>query len=259
MSQLGQTISMYQNLTPQNTNIQPVAFSANYTDLNNGHSEQYSDVLNVPTRVSQFANDASYDVKGEPVSEFANDKQYTVNGSNVSQFANDKSYTVNGSNISQFANDRQYTANGSNVSQFANDKSYTVSGSNISQFSNNSNYAIRGENVSEFNNNAGYITASQVPSSGSGSYVTSGVAGGPGSLPANSNSGGYSVSFGHTYNNPPVVVASCDGNALGNNYYAFNGSGGQLTTSTTGFNFGLYNNSTNATHVYNILRIASGV
>lgn len=155
MAQLGQTVSMYQNLNPTNTNINEVAFSGSYTDLVNtpvistvGHSGQYSDVLNPPTRVSQFANDANYAVIGQKVSEFANDAQYTTNGSNVSQFVNNSNYAVRGENVSEFANNANYTVNGSNISQFAN----------------NSNYAVRGENVSEFNNNAGYITASQVPS-----------------------------------------------------------------------------------------------
>ncbi len=155
MAQLGQTVSMYQNLNPTNTNINEVAFSGSYTDLSNtpvistvGHSGQYSDVLNPPTRVSQFANDANYAIIGQKVSEFANDVQYTTNGSNVSQFVNNSNYAVRGENVSEFANNANYTVNGSNIGQFAN----------------NSNYAVRGENVSEFNNNAGYITASQVPS-----------------------------------------------------------------------------------------------
>ncbi len=45
---LGQTVSMYQNLNTQNTNINEVAFSGSYTDLSNtpvisavGHSGQY--------------------------------------------------------------------------------------------------------------------------------------------------------------------------------------------------------------------------
>ncbi len=93
MAQLGQTVSMYQNLNTQNTNINEVAFSGSYTDLANtpvistiGHTAQYSDILNPPTRVSQFANDANYAVIGQKVSEFQNDAQYTVNGSNISQF-----------------------------------------------------------------------------------------------------------------------------------------------------------------------------
>lgn len=84
MAQLGQTISMYQNLNPVNTNINEVAFSGSYTDLSGtpvisavGHSGQYADVLNPPTRVSQFANDANYAaVLGENVSEFANNAGY---------------------------------------------------------------------------------------------------------------------------------------------------------------------------------------
>jgi len=113
-----------------------------------GHSGQYSDVLNPPTRVSQFANDANYAVIGQKVSEFQNDAQYTVNGSNISQFANNSNYAIRGEN----------------VSEFANNANYSVRGENISEFANNANYAVRGENVTEFSNNAGYITASQVPS-----------------------------------------------------------------------------------------------
>lgn len=166
MAQLGQTISLYQNLTSQNTNIQPVAFTSSYSDLINtpvisavGHTGQYSDVLNAPTRASQFANDANYAVKGEPVSEFANDAQYTINGSKISQFTNDKSYTVNGSNVSQFANDAQYTVNGSKVSQFTNDKNYTVAGGNVSQFANDAQYTVNGSKVSQFTNDAAYTVA----------------------------------------------------------------------------------------------------
>ena len=106
MAQLGQTMSMYQNLNPTNTNINEVAFSGSYTDLANtpvistvGHSGQYSDVLNPPTRVSQFANDSNYAVIGQQVSEFANDANYAVVGQKVIEFANDAAYTVNGSNI----------------------------------------------------------------------------------------------------------------------------------------------------------------
>ncbi len=127
MAQLGQTVSMYQNLNPVNTNINEVAFSWSYTDLANthvisavGHSGQYSDVLNPPTRVSQFANDANYVVIGQKVSEFANDAKYAVIGQKVSEFANDAQYTVNGSNTSQFANNSNYVIRGENVSEFAN-------------------------------------------------------------------------------------------------------------------------------------------
>ncbi len=54
MAQLGQTISMYQNLNTQNTNINEVAFSGSYTDLSNipvigavGHNGQYRVVLSI--------------------------------------------------------------------------------------------------------------------------------------------------------------------------------------------------------------------
>lgn len=148
-------MSMYQNLNRTNTNINEVAFSGSYTDLANtpvistvGHSRQYSDVLNPPARVSQFANDANYAIIGQKVSEFQNDAQYTVNGSNISQFSNNSNYAIRGKNVSEFANNANYANRGENVSEFAT----------------NANYAIRGENVSEFANNAGSITASQVPS-----------------------------------------------------------------------------------------------
>lgn len=75
MAQLGQTVSMYQNLNPTNTNINEVAFNGSCSDLFNTpvisaviHSGQYSNVLNPPTRVSQFANDANYAVIGQRVS-----------------------------------------------------------------------------------------------------------------------------------------------------------------------------------------------
>ena len=229
MAQLGQTISLYQNLNSQNTNIQPVAFSGSYSDLQNtplisavGHSGQYIDIFNTPTRVSQFSNDASYAVIGQPVSEFANDKSYTVNGSNVSQFANDKAYTVNGSNVSQFVNDKSYTVNGSNVSQFvniksytingsnvsqfANDKTYTVNGSKISQFANDSNYAQRGIGVSAFSNDSGYITAAQIPPSSSNVQRTSIDL--SGTTIASPGTNTYTWTYPSAFSGTPSVVAT---------------------------------------------------
>ena len=77
-----------------------------------GHSGQYSDVLNPPTRVSQFSNDSNYAFIGQKVSEFVNDSNYAVIGQKVSEFANDAQYTVNGSNVSQFANNSNYAVRG---------------------------------------------------------------------------------------------------------------------------------------------------
>lgn len=163
MAQLGQTVSMYQNLNTQNTNINEVAFSGSYTDLANtpvisaiGHSGQYTDVLNPPTRVSQFSNDSNYAVIGQKVSEFVNDSNYAVIGQKVSEFANDAQYTVNGSNVSQFANNSNYAVRGDNISEFSNNSNYAVRGENVSEFANNSNYTPTGSNVSQFANDSGY-------------------------------------------------------------------------------------------------------
>ncbi len=163
MAQLGQTVSMYQNLSPVNTNINEVAFSGSYADLSNtpiisvvGHSGQYGDVLNPPTRVSQFANDSNYAVIGQKVSEFQNDSNYAVIGQKVSEFQNDASYTVNGSNVSQFVNNSNYDVRGENVSEFANNANYAVRGENITEFANNAVYAITGSNVGQFANDSGY-------------------------------------------------------------------------------------------------------
>jgi len=171
MAQLGQTVSMYQNLNTQNTNINEVAFSGSYTDLANtpvistiGHSGQYSDILNPPTRVSQFANDANYAVIGQKVSEFQNDAQYTVNGSNISQFANNSNYAVRGENVSEFANNANYVVHGDNVNEFANNSNYTPTGSNVSQFNNDPPYATVSQLNSATANNGNYY------SSGSNAY-----------------------------------------------------------------------------------------
>ena len=232
MAQLGQTVSMYQNLNPTNTNINEVAFSGSYTDLANtpvistvGHSGQYSDVLNPPTRVSQFANDANYAVIGQKVSEFVNDANYAVIGQKVSEFANDAQYTVNGSNISQFANNSNYAVRGENVSEFANNANYAVRGENVSEFANNANYAVVGQNVSEFNNTAGYITSAQVPKAASAFIVTwtagSIAAGGQGS---------QNITFPTSYSYNPAMIASVSGTSrCGVEATPTSGSGGYVT------------------------------
>ena len=257
MAQLGQTVSLYQNLTSENTNINQVAFTGSYDDLGDkpvisdiGHTGEYNDVLNAPTRVTQFNNDASYTVNGSNVSQFANDKQYTVNGSNVSQFANDNQYIVNGSKVSQLVNDKNYTVTGSNVGQFANDRNYTVSGSNISQFSNNSNYAQRGIGVSAFSNDSGYITSAQVPPSGSGAYVTAGNFPVNINIPAGSAGGGPvdPTNYGYTYNNVPTVIVTCSGAVQVSSFSVTN----------TGFRYGFTNRGSQAENISKISWVAIG-
>ncbi len=277
MAQLGQTVSIYQNLTSKNTNINQVAFSGSYNDLNNtpvistiGHSGQYSDILNAPTRVSQFANDVNYSIKGEPVSEFANDKQYTVNGSKISQFVNDTAYTVNGSNVSQFANDKNYAVKGEPVSEFANDKQYTVNGSNVSQFANDKQYTVNGSNVSQFANDIPYATVSQLSSSGVNSVlakytaptyngggtnltgttkaplvqagvvtITNGIP----AIPSGSGSYGFTITFATPFSSLPAVTCSTDG------YYTALIHVGTLTT--TGFRMDITNSSGYSGYVCN--------
>ena len=232
MAQLGQTVSMYQNLNPTNTNINEVAFSGSYTDLSNtpiisavGHSGQYSDVLNPPTRVSQFANNANYSVIGQKVSEFQNDANYAVIGQNVSEFANNVNYTVNGSNISQFANNSNYAVRGENVSEFANNANYAVVGQNVSESANNANYAVRGDNISEFNNNSGYITSAQVPK-GASAFTLAWTGG---TVPANGQAS-QNITFPTSYSYTPAMIASVSGTSrCGMEVTATSGSAGYVT------------------------------
>ncbi len=256
MAQLGQTVSMYQNLNTQNTNINEVAFSGSYTDLANtpvisavGHSGQYSDVLKPPTRVSQFANDANHAVIGQKVSEFQNDANYAIVGQNVSEFANNSNYTVQGSNISQFANNSNYAIRGENVSEFAN----------------NSNYAVRGENISEFSNNVPYATTAQLSSATATSGNVTNPSGAikivsgqyqsntscpPSTSFTSQGTTSFSLPLGYTLNNPPLVVVSSTNNnvVIGTSFYR----------STSSVNVGVTNLNSTTQNVGPINFIAIG-
>ena len=99
MAQLGQTLT---DLTYYEKHLDDPTIS------NVGHSGQYSDLINPPTRVSQFANDVPYAAPGSNVSQFSNGRQYTVNGSSNNQFSNDANYAVRGERVSEFVNDVPY-------------------------------------------------------------------------------------------------------------------------------------------------------
>lgn len=118
MSQLGQTLT---DLTNYNNHLNDPVIS----DV--GHNGQYSSLLNPPTKVSTFQNDANYAIRGEPVSEFANNARYTVQGSNNSQFVNDSNYAIRGEGVSEFANDVGYVT----AAGVAAPLNASLSGSNV--------------------------------------------------------------------------------------------------------------------------------
>lgn len=88
----------------------------------------YNDLVDTPTAVSTFTNDANYLANGDNVSLLTNDANYRSTGDNVSLFNNDALYVSETDNVSLLTNDANYTSVGDAISSFTNDLGYLVPG-----------------------------------------------------------------------------------------------------------------------------------
>lgn len=235
--------SLYTLTTVQQMFSVPYAIRAHLADSVSNETDpvfmswpkDYNDLINRPTNISTFTNDAGYlTTETDPIFS-AWDKDYddlTNKPTNVSTFTNDAGYLTTEIDPIFSAWDKDYddlTNKPTTVSTFTNDAGYiTISSvpTNISELTNDVGYITVSAvptNVSELNNDAGYITISSVPTN----------------VSAFTNDAGYLTTYTET--DPQFNAWTKDYNDLTNkptiptvptNVSAFNNDAGYLTSYT---------------------------